>query len=529
MRSTPALRLAILLAAGALLAPALRAQERDATVVPAGRLRLQVGPSFASFDRRFGYRVEGGLVVEEEEPLGFDFTKTAAGSDLLPPLAPLEQAIRQATGNPDARLTIGRTRVVLDASSVRLPIQLEVGILPGLQIGVNVPLVRRRTDVDLYLDSDSANVGLGDAAAAQSFLQGFGGALTATETRVAERCATLGEGSPECQAGRDLLSRATSLFGALEQSFGTSAGLLPLAGSRESQALAEVVSEIQDAMAQYGVQGFTSPVPLAAKALDAAALQNVLIDSAFGVAGDSLASWQSGWELGDVEVSAKYRFLETPLTDSAGAPRPVAYRGAVAALVRLGTGKLDDPANFVDVGTGDGQTDVELGAYNDLLIAGRFLASVVVRYGIQRSAVVERRISPPDLPISPAVTLRRVEWKPASYLAVDALPQLVLTPAVSVGFPYSYFTKGEDNYALAEAGAGGSGTVPSPDLLAQETESRYHRLGIGIVYSAPVGGGRLPFEARALYQSTVAGSGGRTLKLSTFQVEVRTTLRLWGR
>ncbi|MBI4539076.1 MAG: hypothetical protein HY704_06140 [Gemmatimonadetes bacterium] len=527
MRRNASIFVPALVAAALCGASGLRSQERDATTAAPGRLRIQVGPTFATFDRRFGFRMHDGDIIEEEEPLGFDFTKRDAGADLLPSLAPLERALREAAGDADARLTVGASRVVLDGSAVLLPFELAFGILSRLQVGVHIPLVRRRMDVDFRLDADSATVGLAQAASVQAFVSGFSSAVSATQARVSDECQTLGETSVECRSGRELVTRASAMLSGVR----TAAGLLPLAGSAEAGALDQAIREIQDGMRRYGVVSFTAPAPLAREPLDAPAFQKVLTDPAFGIAGDSLGFWQSGWELGDIELSAKYRFAETPLADSAGAARPLAYRGAVSVAVRLGTGKLDDPSNFVDLGSGDGQRDIEFASYNDVLIAGRMLASVVVRYGIQSAAIVERRISPPDRPIVLAAALRNVEWTPANYLGVDALPQLVLTPAVSVGIPYSYFTKGKDTYARADGGApaDGANAVPPPDVLAEETESTYHRLGIGIVYSTPPGTARLPLEARAIYQNTVAGSGGRTLKRGTFQVEVRTGLTLWGK
>lgn len=523
------MRLALVLLLGGAVPTPLQAQDFDAHTTPVGRLRLQVGPTFASFDRRFGYRLENGAVVEAEEPLGFDLTKDRAGTELLPLLSPLERALREATGDPAASLVIGATRVILEGSSVTLPVRLQLGVLPGVQLGVSVPLVRRRVDVDFRLEPGPANVGLGDATTVRAFLGQLSGALDSTRTRVSERCQSAGENSAECRAGRQLLEWAGTLYAALD----ASAGLVPLTGSQAAQSFAAAVREIQDGMRAYGVGSFTAALPVASTALDAAGFQRLLVDSAFGIAGAPLESWQSGWELGDVEISAKARLVATPRMDSAGAPRTFAYTGAVEALVRLGTGKLDDPNNFVDLGTGDGQTDIEVAAYSDILLGGRLLASIVARYGVQNSVVVDRRIAPPDRPIAPLSTLHAVEWKPASYRALDVVPKLALTPAVSVGLPYSYFTKGADRYTLADGAAGSppedATALPSPDDLARETESTLQRLGVEIRYSAVLGRTRLPFEARAIFQTAAAGRGGRTLRTSSFRVDLRTSVSLWGK
>ena len=74
----------------------LRGQEFLDPLLPVGQLRVEINSLFHFADDRFGRRMEGGSLIEENEPLGFDFADTAVGTRLFPTLEDLEADLTAA-------------------------------------------------------------------------------------------------------------------------------------------------------------------------------------------------------------------------------------------------------------------------------------------------------------------------------------------------------------------------------------------------------------------------------------------------
>src|SRR5262245_42686781 len=77
----------------------LRAQLSEGILSPAGRLRLEVSPTFDLWANRYGTRVENGTTVDAVEPLGFDVERFPIPTDAL------QQALRTALGSPSTTLS----------------------------------------------------------------------------------------------------------------------------------------------------------------------------------------------------------------------------------------------------------------------------------------------------------------------------------------------------------------------------------------------------------------------------------------
>ena len=63
-------------------------------LVPVGRFRLGIHTLLQVADSRFGERLEGGVLIREEEPLGLDFSDDAIGSRIFPTLEALEENLK---------------------------------------------------------------------------------------------------------------------------------------------------------------------------------------------------------------------------------------------------------------------------------------------------------------------------------------------------------------------------------------------------------------------------------------------------
>ena len=76
----------------------LGGQEFTGPLVPLGQFRFEINSLFHFADERFGRRMEGGSLIEENEPLGFDFEDTAVGTRLFPTFEDLEADLTTAAG-----------------------------------------------------------------------------------------------------------------------------------------------------------------------------------------------------------------------------------------------------------------------------------------------------------------------------------------------------------------------------------------------------------------------------------------------
>lgn len=480
-----------------------------------------------------------GRVVEEVEPLGFDLSRDRFGATALPGTSGLQDALREALARPEYQASLGRARVRIQETRVRVPVQVDLGITDWLTVGATVPLVKRRSEVAAVFRSDTASADLGvsptvgSPSAPQLFLQSLSGAVDAMAARAESLCSA-GPDSAECLGARAALGDGRSFLDALSRAY--DARFFPFAGSGTGGALRARLGLLGNRFSVYGVTSVPGPesLPLADGPLGEGGLQRLAADPEVGVAGDSIRTWQSLWEMGDVELHGAVRLLERRPPDTAGFfDRPTLLLG-VGGLVRLATGVPHDPDNFVDLGSGDGQMDVEVRVFGDLGFARRVGVWADVRYGVQMEGEVTRRIAPPDVVLAPASTRAPVTWNPGDYLELEVAPRWRLTPELAAAARYRFFRKGMDRYSLAgPVGTAGTGGEPlEPSLLERETGETLHEVGLSLVYStlaaSRTGRAGLPLEARVRYRRAVAGSGGLTRRGSRYEAGLRLFWRLWG-
>ena len=497
----------------------LGAQEFSDPLLAAGQLRIEINSLFHFADERFGRRMEGGSIIEEDEPLGFDFSDTAIGSRLFPALEDLEADLTTATGAAITPLVLGQTQAVLTKDAVWLPIRLDVGVFDWLSVGATVPFSRRRAEFATSFQNDGANVGVTPGTAGD-FLGAVSAANAALSTIATTLC-TSNPSSPECSQATNLLADGEGFHDALSR--GYRKGVFPLTGSDTGAALEARLTILVNAYQAVGVPSFPSAIPLATDVLTEATYLDLVTVPAFGVAGDSLKTWRSPWEMGDVEVHAYARLWGIGQETSLNGPEPtLRLEIGAGALFRLGTGRTDSPRNFIDTGSGDGQNDIELSVFGTLS-AGKRLAIVGdLRYGIQQSVKVLRRVTAPDRIFAPLSAQQVVRWNPGNYMQLRVSPRVFLTEEVALAFDLRYFSKKADRYRYVDAAAG-----PDAGLLELETKDRLLGIGGGLVFSRVRSGQGRPVEARFFVQQAVSGSGGATPKTWHVEVGLRFYRGLW--
>jgi len=516
-RSWTPLLVALLAALPAAPTPAL-GQERTGPIIPSGLVRFDFPFLYEGWDQR--YTIGGGQVS-----LGSDFSSATVGSGIFPGIASLEEALAIADPGNTFGIDMGSTRVSLYRERIELPIRLEAGVFDWLSIGGTLPLSKRRAEIFVDVDGEGANAGvsptLTDPTAVSDFLGQYGAATSALASRAEDVCTASGPTSSACE-DISLVRDAVSDFGdALESSYLGSAAF-PLAETDAATALQAWLTELQQRAGTAGVTALPGTLPLSTQTLDDETFGAIVADEGGSIQADPLEDWQSSWEMGDVEVFANARLLGSSLLqreEGAGAT----FMFGVGALMRLGTGTPDSPDNFIDLGTGDGTTDLEGRAFFNLRASDRFGAWANVTYGVQGSTQLQRRVARSDQPLAPLASRQTVEVTPGSYLEAEFVPRLHLTDQVALTGSVRYLDKAVDEYA-AVAGSGGYDV----SVLEDGTAMKLTEIGAGASFSSLIGEeGRL-MEARFRYVWSVSGSEGRFRKVNRLEFGMRLFRRFWG-
>ncbi len=502
-------------------------QEVSGPLVEPGRLRFEVSTLYLYSDARFGERMVGETLVEEEEPLGFDFSDTAVGSRLFPGLETLEQDLATATGGTVESLILGSTRAVMTRDAVYLPLRIDIGVFDWLSVGGTVPFSRRRAEVAWAFDGNGANTGLTPSVTDPGAVGTFLGGLSVAEAALASLTDDLCTADPTasgCIGASSLLEDGRQFRQALLRSLG-SQGVFPIDGTPTAAALQSRVLALMDAHQALGVS-YPNAVPMATQILDEEAYGNLVTDPGYGVVGAPFESWRSAWEMGDVELHANVRLWMSPPAEDADTGRSsTSILVGAGGLVRLGTGKTDLPDHFVDTGSGDGQQDLELSLFAGMS-GGRLGVWGEARYGVAAATTVVRRIAAPDRIFAPLSSSQVVRWTPGNYYHLRLSPRFQLTDEMSIAFDVRAYSKKADRYESLVAD-----DVPFPfdvELLELETEQNVLETGVGVVYST-VGTGRgRSMEARFLFRRGVSGSGGLTPKTERFEFGLRLFKGIWN-
>lgn len=503
-------------------------QEVSGPLVEAGRIRIEASAIHLYADRRFGERMEGGSLLEEEEPLGFDFSDRAVGGRLFPGLEELERVLETATGGPVEPLVLGSSEAVVTRDAVWLPIRLDVGVFDWLSVGGMIPFSRRRAEVAWAFGGHGANAGTSpsksDAIAVSNFVGDVLNAEATLSERVGELCSQDPTGSG-CSEASSLLATSQRFREAVLAGL-VGYGVFPLAGTPTGDALQSRIRSLMAAHEALGI-GYPSAVPLATEPLTQEEYGALVTDPEHGVVGAPIESWRSRWKMGDAEIYANFRLLASEPA-SAGEPPPSgpSYQIGAGALVRLGTGQTDLPDHFLDAGSGDGQQDFEVSVFGGLG-SGRLGVWGEVQYGLATSTLVTRRVTAPDRIFAPLATTRVVRWTPGNYYRIRLTPRFRLTEEMAVVADLQAFSKASDTYELADPGQ----PLPSGldvDLLELETAQSVLEAGFGFVYSTLRSGRGRPMEARFLYRRSVSGAGGLTPKSERLEFGLRLFRGLWN-
>lgn len=452
-----------------------RAQATDAFVLPPGSVRVSAVGEFEAYDALFGGSGRVGLGESLRGPLD-------AAS--FPPLAPLfstlEDFLTLTAGRPGAGtislspedLSLGAVDASVFLSRVRAPMRLDAGLFRRVQLGVTVPLLRGRQQIQ-RLGIEGATVGT----------------------------------NPAVSRNRDLLARVGGNGAAL--------GALPLLPTRESPAGVELQRRVRAAT------GDTLILPRGDSAR-AGVLQRLLVDE-YGVEG--LRSGASLLRPGDLEVEARVTILDAldgaPLPDSLDG---FALRLAAVAGIRVPTGVGPDSVTLFGRDADAGLSGFQIGAIADLFFGSRRWVTVGLRQVVLRGGDVTRRVAPADAPLSVTDPPTPVRWSPGDTLQLRVSPRYRLADPISAGIDYEIQSVTGGRYESLEGGGGA-------ELLATEG-GLTQRIGVGVRFSSLPAYARrassIPIEVTLSWARLLSGPAGMPAA-SGARLEGSLYLALWGR
>jgi hypothetical protein len=244
---------------------------------------------------------------------------------------------------------------------------------------------------------------------------------------------------------------------------------------------------------------------------DSTALDSLLAHSTYAFAPIENTRRHLRYFPGDFEVGAKHRLFV-----AANAATTVGF------VARLPTGHQDSPHDLFDVATGDHQTDLEIQATQELIVARRLWFNAAVRAGTQLVGARERRVGPHTRLLIPYAATARLNWRPGNYAAIDVAPMYRFHPNFGFGVSAGYWTKQRDRYSYRSPQdsidvATRLGSPVAAGVLDAGTSQRWLRLGVVMTYAVPEVEGSFSLER------TVTGSGGRVPAATVFRVVMRTS------
>ena len=504
------------------------AQYPESNLTPRGVLRISFEPWYINYDRMFD-------ASGNDIPLGTPLTKDTAGVNFFSSLLAPQTAIRSMIEDSSYVINAGAFKTVQNGDVRLFPFNFHFGLTDRITLTASLPVVTTRMQVVFTVDSTNSTMGWNqvapnaanatarqDVIALLGELQGSVAALDAAIQGGGYDCPS----GPTCDAARALLDRARrteldliAMTGVSPD--GTLASELPpfnpTVTSADGEAILAAIADLSTALQSFGVPGLSTTLPLPQGRIGTDDAQAVLTDSAFGYNAAPLEFTKLTQRLGDAEIGLRWGLLQGPST-----------RVVLFGIVRLPTGILDPPSNFTALGTGDKQTDLQVGA-DATFETGLVGLGISGYYNMQLGQqLVRRPASLAERPIAIAAAQQMVSRKLGDEFRIAAYPALRLHPSFSIYGSVDYYHKKLDDYGAVGTPPEGPGILPPEALELNSSMSRLS-VGAGIYYrSTGRDGTSLPIEAGAYYFAAFKGKGGLTPMTSGMNFYLRLFWRLMG-
>jgi hypothetical protein len=475
-----------------------------------------VDGTFDTWDKRFR---DG-----DREALGAAFASSALGSELLPVLAPYDTLIRRITGLSDYRLNLGALGGDAHADVSNATIGLALGVTERVTVFGRLPLARVRMQTTLEAGA-GANAGINPGTTAQGpFFDQFAVALTTLEQQITS-------GAYDSDPARRALAEATlddgaALFDDLLALLGdpaTASRFVPTGSSDAGAAIDARLAGLQTTLeTQLSVGGFGARPSLPAAPATAAEVGAFLGDP-FGPVGVEPGNAEVTFR-GDAETGLAVTLADR--WDREG--KKGGFRAAAEGLVRFPTGNRARNDRLLAVGTGDGQTDVEIRGMVDLG-SGNLGLRLEAGYNRQLAADVLEVVAPPSQPFAGSDLLTTVRLDPGDVTTLAVRPFWRVARTFAFTGSLERWSRGQDEVEYRSPEDAIPGVDPA--VLAQETDAGATVASIGVTYSNPgalrPGGRGLPVDAGWTYERVIGGSGGIVPDVHRMRGRFRLYFGIW--
>jgi hypothetical protein len=491
----------------------VRAEAQLAPVgVPGGTLRVELEGSLATFDRQF----RNG----EREGYGTTLSSPALGSDRIPLLADADQRIARIISSPGYRLNLGAltTDALADVGTGFLG--LGIGLTSRITIFGRIPLVRSRVQTATALNSTGADAGLNPGQAGQQpFFENFDAAIATLAGKLA---AGDYNADPSARAlAEATLADATALradlFGLLADPI-TASPVVPTNASTTGAAVLGRIASLQATLASnLGVPGFDAAPQLAGSPLGPDGLRQLLTSSLALRTDDAPVSFR-----GDAEVGAALTLVDRWDRGS----RRGGFRTAISGMVRLPTGVRERSDRPLDLGTGEGQADIQVDLITDVG-SGSLGARLGGSYVRQLSSDVQLRLAAPGTFVGPE-RLAFVRRDPGDIIAINVQPfiRLARTFALQVGL--QHWSRKADQVSYRSPADALPGIDPS---IVAEPAANATMFSAGVTYSNPgrlqAAGTGLPVDAGMSYERVIRSGSGTVPNAHRVRGSFRVYFGLW--
>ena len=481
--------------------------------VPAGAVRVELDGSIETFDRLF--------VNGQRESYAAELSSPALGSAQIPLLSDAEQRIDRITGTSGYRLNLGALTFDALADVGTGFLGLGLGLTSRITIFGRIPLVRTRVQTATDLNSAGANAGLNPGQAGQAtFFQDFDAALATLSAKLAA-------GDYNADPATMALAQATladatalraDLFGLLSDP-ATASPVVPTAGSAAGAAVLGRVTTLQNTLAtSLAVTDFTQAPALPSAPLGEDGLRQVLTGPLALRIDEAPVTFR-----GDAEAGAAITLID----GWDRGRRRGGVRAAVSGLVRFPTGLRDRSERPFDIGTGGGQTDVQVDLTTDFG-AGAFGARLSGSYVRQLASNIQVRVAPPGVLAGPE-RLAFVRRDPGDIIALNSQPFFRLARPFALQVGLQHWSRKVDQVSYRSSADALAGVDPA--ALAEGTAANATLISVGMTYANPgrfqSGGTGLPVDAGWSYERVIRSGSGRVPDVHRVRGQFRVYLGLW--
>jgi hypothetical protein len=482
--------------------------------VPGGAVRVELDGSLDGFDHRFR--------AGQKEIYAADLSSLALGSDRIPRLADADARIGRVIGNAGYRINLGALSTDSYADIGTGYFGLSLGITNAITVFGRIPLVRTRVQSKLQLDPATADAGVNPGQIEQApFFSQFDAALTTLSSKLAA-------GDYDANPTQRALAEATladattlrsDLFGLLADPT-TASTFIPTTTSGAGVALDTRLTALQSTLeTSLSVPGFTELPALPDETLTETDLAQFLtVPLALRLDNDPVTY------RGDSEAGAAITLIDHwDLGRNRGG-----FRMAVSGLVRFPTGRIDRSDNPLDIGTSDGQTDIQVDVVSDVGtgVLGARLTGTYVR---QLASDIALRVTAPSQPFVGPERLAFVRRDPGDIIAFGVRPFYRLARTFALQAGVEHWSRKSDVVGYTTP----ADAIPSvdPSVLAEESSANATVLSLGVTYANPgalrPGGTGLPVDASWSYERVLRAGGGRVPDTHAIRGKFRVYFGLW--